>query len=185
MLKHCAAYPQPFEEKKRREVWQEGALQQRGFHLKKALSQRPPSSRSRSWRLQLGCQRVPVAPGLGQQFPDWQPLITATRQNRAVKYYHSPLCSQSWNNLPDFSCSGPHAFEMQLVVTDETLEEKGWKISNEAVTPSTLFLQNRASSGLIWIRLNRSHERLAAFYSAAQTVLSFPMPLDFRRIMWK
>lgn len=50
-------------------------------------------SSSRGWRLELGCQcRLEgVARGLKQQLSDWQLLITATRQNRTVKYYPSPL----------------------------------------------------------------------------------------------
>lgn len=50
-------------------------------------------SSSHGWRLELGCQRrlEGVALGLKQQLSDWQLLITATRQNRTVKYYPSPL----------------------------------------------------------------------------------------------
>lgn len=43
--------------------------------------------------LELCCQyRLEgVALGRKQQLSDWQLLITATRQNRTVKYYPSPL----------------------------------------------------------------------------------------------
>ena len=42
-------------------------------------------------KLELGCQdRLEgVAPGLKLQLSDWQLLITATRQNRTMKYYPS------------------------------------------------------------------------------------------------
>lgn len=50
-------------------------------------------SSSHGWGLELGCQcRLEgVAQGLQQQLSDWQLLITATRQNRTVKYYRSML----------------------------------------------------------------------------------------------
>ena len=50
-------------------------------------------SSSHGWGLELGCQcRLEgVVLGLKQQLSDWQLLITATRQNRTVKYYPSPF----------------------------------------------------------------------------------------------
>lgn len=50
-------------------------------------------SGSHGWGLELGCQcRLEgVVLGLKQQLSDWQLLITATRQNRTVKYYPSLL----------------------------------------------------------------------------------------------
>lgn len=73
-----------------------------------------------------------------------------TKQTWEILPHSPPL--PKLEHLSDFSCSGPRAFQTHLRATDEPLEEKGWMISNEAVTPSALLC--RTEHLLVWFGFN-------------------------------